>query len=45
MRMVAFWSQYVEAHPDSLDLAYENPHFSLYRIRAPAEAAAASLSH
>jgi len=40
-----FLTQYVEAHPDNLDLTYENPHFSLYRIRAPAEAAAASLSH
>jgi hypothetical protein len=35
-----FLVQYVEAHRDNLDLAYENPHFSLYRIRAPAEAAA-----
>ncbi len=40
-----FLVQYVEAHPDNLDLAYENPHFSLYRIRAPAQSAAASLSH
>jgi len=40
-----FLVQYVEAHPDNLDLAYENPHFSLYRIRASAETAAASLSH
>jgi hypothetical protein len=39
-----FLTQYVEAHPDNLDLTYENPHFSLYRIHAPAEAAAASLS-
>jgi hypothetical protein len=38
-----FLVQYVEAHPDSLDLAYENPHFSLYRIRPPAEPATASL--
>jgi hypothetical protein len=40
-----FLVQYVEAHPDNLELAYENPHFSLYRIRASAESAAASLSH
>jgi Dolichyl-phosphate-mannose-protein mannosyltransferase len=39
-----FLAQYVEAHPDNLDLTYENPRFSLYRIHAPAEAAAASLS-
>ena len=39
-----FLVQYVEAHPDNLDLTYENPHFSLYRIHAPAEAAGASLS-
>ena len=39
-----FLVQYVEAHPDNLDLTYENSHFSLYRIHAPAEAAAASLS-
>jgi hypothetical protein len=40
-----FLAKYVEAHPENLDLTYENPHFSLYRIRAPAEAAAAWLSH
>jgi hypothetical protein len=38
-----FLTQYVEAHPDKLDLTYQNPHFALYRIRAPAESAAASL--
>lgn len=39
-----FLTQYVEAHPDKLDLTYQNPHFALYRIRPPAEPATASLS-
>ncbi|MFL6304745.1 MAG: hypothetical protein ACJ72H_14505 [Candidatus Sulfotelmatobacter sp.] len=38
-----FLAQYVEVHPENLDLTYENPHFSLYRIRPPAEPATASL--
>lgn len=40
-----FLAQYVETHPDSLDLAYQNPHFRMYRIRSIAEPATASLSH
>ena len=39
-----FLAQYVEAHRENLDLTYENPHFTLYRIRPPAEPATASLS-
>jgi hypothetical protein len=39
-----FLAQYVEAHPDNLDLTYENPHFRLYRIRPDADRATASLS-
>ncbi len=39
----AFLARYVEAHPDTLDLIYQNQHFSLYRIRASAEPAGASL--
>ncbi|HEX6823341.1 MAG TPA: hypothetical protein VF123_14880 [Candidatus Sulfotelmatobacter sp.] len=40
-----FLLRYVAAHADNLDLTYVNPHFRLYRIRTPAETAAASLSY
>jgi hypothetical protein len=39
-----FLAQYVETHPDNLDLTYQNPHFRLYRIRSLTEPATASLS-
>ena len=37
-----FLARYVEAHPERIDLTYENPHFKLYRIRSGAESVALS---
>lgn len=39
-----FLVRYVGAHPEGLDLTYQNAHFSLYRIRGTADPTTASIS-